>query len=139
MTFDYRLLSRTGTPESEFLDEIHTKVFLLAIQSHLYNFALRFLFLKTHTTCYSFYCALLYTLYTVKEKGGKTYIKTYHLPYGLRIQMESSSLRTPEITVCPETSKKLYVHEFGFWKTSGLPLLRCISILNRVKTSIKKF
>jgi hypothetical protein len=94
MTFDYQLLSRTGTPETKFLDEIHTKFFILAIQSHLYRFALRFLFLKTHTTSYSFYCALLYT---VKEKGGKTDIKTHHLPYGLRIHIESSSLRAPEI------------------------------------------
>jgi hypothetical protein len=53
-------------PEVEF--EIQTKVFLLAIQSHLYSFALRFLFFQTHTTSYSFYSALLCT---VKEKGGK--------------------------------------------------------------------
>jgi hypothetical protein len=34
-------------PEAEFLDEIQTKVirvFLLAIHSHIYSFALRFLF-----------------------------------------------------------------------------------------------
>jgi hypothetical protein len=40
-------------PEAEFLDEIQTKVlrvFLLAIHSHLYSFALRFLFLQTHAT-----------------------------------------------------------------------------------------
>jgi hypothetical protein len=30
------------------------KVFLLAIHSHLYSFALRFLFLQTHATSYSF-------------------------------------------------------------------------------------
>jgi hypothetical protein len=41
------------------------KVFLLAIHSHLYNFALRFLFLQTHATSYSFYSSA-----TVKEKGG---------------------------------------------------------------------
>jgi hypothetical protein len=44
-------------PEAEFLDEFQTKVlsvFLLAIHSHFYNFALRFLFLQTHTTSYSF-------------------------------------------------------------------------------------
>jgi hypothetical protein len=48
--------------EAEFLDEIHPKVlrvFLLAIHSHLYRFALRFLFLQAHTTSYSFYSALL--------------------------------------------------------------------------------
>jgi hypothetical protein len=51
-------VSRTGTSlmagtETEFLDEIQTKVlraFLLAIHSHLYSFALRFLFLETHAT-----------------------------------------------------------------------------------------
>ncbi len=39
------------SPEAEFLDDIQTKflrVFLLAVQSHLYSFALRFLFLQTH-------------------------------------------------------------------------------------------
>jgi hypothetical protein len=54
--------------EAEFLDGIQTKVlrvFLLAIHSHLYRFALRSLFLQTHTTSYSV------LLYTVKEKGRK--------------------------------------------------------------------
>ncbi len=44
-------------------DEIETKVlrvFLLAIQSHFYSFALSFLFLQTQATSYSFYRALLY-------------------------------------------------------------------------------
>jgi hypothetical protein len=57
--------------EAESLDQIQTKVlrgFLLAIQSHLYSFALRFQFLQTHATSSSFYIALLYT---VKDKGGK--------------------------------------------------------------------
>jgi hypothetical protein len=72
-----------GWPEAEFLDEIQTKVsrvFLLAIHSHLYSFALRFIFLQTHTTSYSF----LQLLYTAKEKGGKANRKPYILPYGLR-------------------------------------------------------
>jgi hypothetical protein len=54
--------------EAEFLDEIQKKVvsvFLLAIHSRLYSFALRFLFLHTHATSYSFTIQLLYT---VKEK-----------------------------------------------------------------------
>jgi hypothetical protein len=58
------------TTEAEFLDEIQRKVFsffLLDIQSHLYSFALRFLFLQTHATSYSFYCVLLYCTY----KGGR--------------------------------------------------------------------
>jgi hypothetical protein len=55
--------------EAEFLDEIQTKV----LRFFLYSFALRFLFLPTHAT-----------LYTVKEKGGKSDRKLYPLPYGLR-------------------------------------------------------
>ncbi len=55
----------------EFLDEIQTKVrvFLIAIHSHPQRFALRFLFLQTHTTSYSFYTSV-----TVDFKGerGKT-------------------------------------------------------------------
>ncbi len=47
------------------------------IHSHLYSFALRFLFLQTHGTSYSFYSS-------VKEKGRKPYRKPYPLPYGLR-------------------------------------------------------
>jgi hypothetical protein len=43
--------------------------------------ALKFLFLKTHATSYSFYCSFLYT---VKEKWGKPDRKTYPLSYGLR-------------------------------------------------------
>jgi hypothetical protein len=58
-------------PEAKFLDEIQTKflrVFLLAIHSHLYSFALGFLLLQTHATSYSFFSSLLYT---VKKKEGK--------------------------------------------------------------------
>ena len=43
--------------EAEFLDEIQTKVFrvfLLAIHSHLYSFALRFIFLQTLAASYIF-------------------------------------------------------------------------------------
>jgi hypothetical protein len=59
--------------EAEFLDEIQTEVlkgFLLDIHSHLYSFALRFIFLQTRATSYSFYRTVT-VLYTVKEKGGK--------------------------------------------------------------------
>jgi hypothetical protein len=66
--------------EAEFLDEIQTKVsrvFLLAIHRHLYSFALRFIFLQTHATSYSFYSALLYT---VKEKVGKPDRKPHPFP-----------------------------------------------------------
>ncbi len=57
-----------ATTEAEFLDEIQIKVlrlFLLAIYSHLYRLALRFLFLQTHET------STIQLRYTVKEKGGK--------------------------------------------------------------------
>ncbi len=56
------LMSRGGSdgksPEAKFLDEIQTKVlrvFRLVIHSHLYIIALRFIFLQTHATSYSFY------------------------------------------------------------------------------------
>jgi hypothetical protein len=78
------------------LDEIQTKVlrvFLLAIQSHLYSFAFRFIFIQTNATSYSFYSALVYT---VKEKGGKPDRKPHPLPFG-EIHTETSNLRTLKI------------------------------------------
>ncbi len=81
------------------------RVFLTAIQSHLYRFALRFLFLQTqtHTTSYSFYSVLLYI---VKEKRRK--------PNGLK-----KFIQKPQVwelsRLCPETLEKLYVHELSFW------------------------
>jgi hypothetical protein len=68
------------------LDEIQTKafrVFLLAIHSHLYSFALRVIFLQTLATSYSFYSSVT-VQYTEKEKDGKPGSKIYPLPYGLR-------------------------------------------------------
>ncbi len=62
--FSLRAASSQGniiSPEAEFLDETQTKdlrVFLLAIHSHLYSFALRFLFLQTHSTSYNFYSSV---------------------------------------------------------------------------------
>ncbi len=66
----------TQCTEAEFVDEIQIKVwkvFLLAIHSHLYSFALRFLFLQTLATSYS-----LYSSVTVHCKGErkKTWQKT---------------------------------------------------------------
>jgi hypothetical protein len=52
-----RKMSLITAPEAEFLDEIQTnilRVFLLAIYSQLYRFALRFLFPQTHSTSYIF-------------------------------------------------------------------------------------
>jgi hypothetical protein len=68
------------------LEEIQTnvlRVFLLAINSHLYSFALRFLlyfFKLTQPLAVS----RVQLLYSVKEKGGKPDIKPYPLPYELR-------------------------------------------------------
>ncbi len=61
--------------EAIFLDEIQSKV-LLTIQSHLCSFALRFIFVQTHTISYVFLQTLLriftvQLLYTVKEKELK--------------------------------------------------------------------
>ena len=55
------LLLEACSPEAEFLDVIGTKVlrvFLLAMHSHLYSFALRFIFLQTHAISYSFYSSV---------------------------------------------------------------------------------
>jgi hypothetical protein len=52
-------------------------------------------------------------LYTVKEKGGKPDRKAHPLFYGLRNLLRK--LKSGELSrLCPEISKKLYVHEFGF-------------------------
>jgi hypothetical protein len=75
--------------EAEFLDELQTKVFrvfLLAIHSHFYNFALRFIFLQTHATSYSFDSSATFHF---KEKGGKADRKPYPLPNGLRNYTET--------------------------------------------------
>jgi hypothetical protein len=80
------------------LDEIQTKVlrvFVLVLQNYLHSFALRFLFLQTHATSYSFFSALLYT---VKEKVGKPERKPHPLPYGLR------NLKSENSRLCPKTS-----------------------------------
>ncbi len=83
------------SPEAEFLDEIQTRVlrlFLLAIHWHLYSFALRFLFLPTPATSYSFYSSV-----TVHFKGGKPDRKPYPLPYGLRNPYINPSMKTLKI------------------------------------------
>ncbi len=108
--------------EAKFLDESQTKdlrVFLLAIQSHLYSFALRFLFLQTHVTSYSFCSALLYT---VKEKGGKPDRKPHPLPRNPYRNLKSENSQD----YAQKNPKKLYVHEFGFFivYTTGLTTLR---------------
>ena len=73
------------TPEAEFLDEIQAKVSSLLFTSTVSSFALRFLFLKTHATSYLF----------------------LQFSYWKPQVWELSRL-------CPETSTKLHVCEFGF-------------------------
>ncbi len=85
-----------------------SRVFLLAIHSYLYSFALRFIFLQTQATPYSFFRVQL--LYTVKEKGGKPELKPYPLPYGLK--NPKRNLRTVEIM--PRNLNKIVIYEFGF-------------------------
>jgi hypothetical protein len=93
-------------PEAKLSDEIQTKVlrvFLLIIHNHLYSFALRFLFLKTHATSSSF----------CKEKEEKPDGKPHPLPYGLRNPFRNLKSENSQ-DYALEASMKLYVHEFGF-------------------------
>ncbi len=76
------------------MDEIHTKVlrvFLLAIHSQIYSFALRFLFRQTHATSYSFYSSIT-VQYTEKEKGGKPERNLYPTLYSLRNPAETTKI-----------------------------------------------
>ncbi len=67
--------------------------------THLYSFALRFLFIQTHTTSYS----------VCKGDRRKTDRKPYPIPYGLRNPYKNLKSENSQ-----DTSMKLYVHEFGF-------------------------
>ncbi len=78
------LYSQTTSIEAEFLDEIQTKVlrvYLLAIHSHLYSFALRLFFLQTRAT---FSVSTVKLLYNVKEKGGN--LIENHIPPSLSVK-----------------------------------------------------
>ncbi len=115
--------------DAEFLDEIQTKVlrvFFLAVHSHLYHFAWRILFLQTHATSYIFYSSVVHC----KVDWKKTWHKT--IPSSLRFK---KSIQKPQIwensRLCPETSTKLYVHEFSFRlqnHTCTLCMKMCIHI-----------
>ncbi len=109
-------------PEAKFLDEIQTKVLrfvLLAIQSHLYSFALRFLFLHKLTQPTFLQCVTV----QCKEKGGKPFRKPHPLSYGLRNPYRN--LKCGELSrLCPETSKKLFMNS-----ASGQVLRHCTSRL----------
>jgi hypothetical protein len=80
------------------LDEIQTNVlrdFLLAIHSHLYSFALRFIVLQTHATSYLFSSV---TIHCRRRKGEN--LKENHTPIPMveEIFTETSSLKTLKIT-----------------------------------------
>jgi hypothetical protein len=95
------------------LDEIQTKalgVFLLAIHSHLYSFAMRFLFFKL-TQALTVSRGLL--LYTVKEKGGKPDRKPYPLLFGLRNPYKNLKSENPQ-HYAKKPQRSCYVHEFSF-------------------------
>ncbi len=114
------------------MDEIQAevlKVFLLVIHSHLYSFALRFLF-------YFFKITQPLTV-SVKEKGGKPDRKT--MPPSLWFKKSIQNLKSENSKrLCPETSALFYVHEFGFfinvltisWKAQGVVgHLQCLASL----------
>jgi hypothetical protein len=67
--------------------------------------------LQTHATSYSFYSSV--TVHC-RVKGGKPDRKPYPLPYGLKKSIQKFQACEPS-RLCPETSTKLYVHEFCFW------------------------
>ncbi len=98
----------------QILDKIQTKVlrvFLLAIHSHLYSFALRFLFLKLTQPLTVSTVHLLYT--TLPRRKEKNLIEN-----NAHFLWFKKFIRKPQVwellRLCPVTSTKLYVHEFGF-------------------------
>ncbi len=99
--------------DADFLEEIQTKVwrvFLLVIHSHLYSLAMRFLFFQTHATSYSFYICI-----TLHCKGERMKIWQKTTPPPLRFKKTVQKTQVWELSrLCPETSKKLHVHEFCF-------------------------
>jgi hypothetical protein len=63
------------------MDDIWTevlRVFHLAIHSHLYSFALRFIYLQTHATSYSFHSSV-----TVHCKGEEENLIENHTPFSM--------------------------------------------------------
>jgi hypothetical protein len=102
--------------EAEFLDEIQTevlRVFLLAIHSHFYSFALRFMFFQTHATSYSFKSSV--TEHCKEEN---------HTPFTIWFKKSLQKLQVWELSkLCLETSTTLYVHEFVFWCIFKPPIL----------------
>ncbi len=101
--------------EAELLDEIQTKVLRVFppcySQSSL-QFSFIFFKLTKPLTVYK-----SSVTDTIKEKGGKTdrIRHPFPLPCGLRnTNRNLKSENSQDYLVCPETSTKLEVHEFGF-------------------------
>ncbi len=88
--------------EAEFLDEIQKKSLLFTVTS----------------------TALPWDFYFFKLTQPLTVSLTYPLPYGLRNQ---KSIQKPQVwelsRLCPETSMKLYVHEFGISRMTEISFL----------------
>ncbi len=72
--------------------------------------ALRFIFLKTHATSYSFFSSL--TLHCKWERR-KNWQKTTPPSLWFKKSIQKHQVREL-LRLCPETSTKLNVHEFGF-------------------------
>jgi hypothetical protein len=107
--------------EAEFLDVIQTKVsrvFLLAIHSHLYSVpsnSRSLLRISSNLRNLYFYSSVIYI---VKEKGGKPDRKPNLLPYGLRnpnpyrkLKSENSQDYTRPIAQKPTRNCTLYSRE----------------------------
>jgi hypothetical protein len=91
LKLEQRTLHCTQTV-AEVLDEIQTKVlrvFLLAIHSHLHSFALRWLFLRTHTTSYVLRISTAQLLSNVKKKEGN--LEENHTPF------PKKSIKKPQV------------------------------------------
>jgi hypothetical protein len=105
-------------PEAEFLDKIQTQSltsFRPCYSQPPLQLCLEISISSNHASSYLF----LQILYTIKEKGGKPDRNLF--PFYLWFKKSSQKPQVWELSrlVCPETSTKLYVHEFGFWIKYG--------------------
>ncbi len=82
--------------------------FFKLTQPLMYFFNLFHMFSKS---CNLLHISTIKLLYTEQEKGGKPDRKPYPLLNGLRNPYRNLKSENPQ---CPETSTKLYFHEFGF-------------------------
>ncbi len=84
--------------EAKYLDNIQTKVFrvfLLAIHSHLYSFALRVIFLQTQATSYSFYSSVtVCTLYSTLKRRKMENLVENHSPFPMVLRNPYRNLKS---------------------------------------------